>query len=97
MNAPRNQEYYFATLIGQGVKLVDVFYDYSYDEDGFGELDNVSVCTESGLEIDQYLTDDQLSDIDMECETHQVKAHEEAVFNHQLDIGEQRYFDRMAA
>ena len=68
-----SQSYFLQTLIGQNVSVVDVHFDYMWDGDYRYELENVVVMTPQGVEITQYLSDDQLSDIDMVCEAHADK------------------------
>ena len=63
-----SQSYSFSTLIGQGVKLVNVWYDY---DDDTNCINDMAVTTEEGVEIDQYLTEDTLNDLEMNCYAHQ--------------------------
>jgi hypothetical protein len=66
--AYKDQQFSFTKLIGQGVKIVTVWYDY---DDDTNTINDMVVCTEDGVEIDQYLTTDQLNDLDMDCYEHQ--------------------------
>ena len=94
MNAPDGQEYSFAKLIGQGVKVVYVWYNF---DDDVNMVCDMTVTTDSGVEIDQYLTEDTLADLDMECYSDLEKQRQMARENYALDRGEDLWNDRMAA
>jgi hypothetical protein len=65
-----SQSYSFNTLIGQGCKAVTIWYDYDEDTNNICDL---AVTTDNGVEIDQYLTEDTLMDLEMECYKDQPK------------------------
>jgi hypothetical protein len=89
-----SQEFSFSTLIGQGVKLVNIWYDY---DDDTNSIDNLTVTTEEGDEIDQYLTEDTLDQLEMDCYKDHDRQMEEAVTEYRIDCWIDAQYDRMAA
>ncbi len=94
MKKPMSQEFSFHTRTGVGSAVVTVCYDF---DDDVNLIDNISVITDAGVEIDQYLSEDQMGDIDIECYQDLEKQIAEAKANDEYDRGEARYLDRMAA
>lgn len=94
MKNPMAQEYSFTKLIGQGVKVVTVWYDH---DDDTNSINDMAVCTDEGVEIDQYLTEDTLADLEMDCYADLEKQQAKALEDWKLDRGQEMYEDRMAA
>jgi hypothetical protein len=80
------QEYSFTKLIGQGCKVVTVWYDY---DDDTNTINDMAVVTDDGVEIDQYLTEDTLADLEFDCYTDMEKQ----VQDHNDDYRIDRWID----
>lgn len=89
-----SQRWNFDTLIGQGCDAVTVWYDH---DDDTNSINDMAVTTGAGVLIDQYLTDDQLAQLEMDCYVDLEKQIEREREEELIDIGEARYLDRMAA
>ena len=77
-----------SAVTGEGLAAVDVEYEFEYD----GAIVITSVEFES-VNIIPCLTEDQLTDIEAQCEKAQQKLAKEA----KEDLGEALYNERMAA
>lgn len=88
------QEFSFRTRTGAGSAVVTVCYDY---DDNVNIIDNICVLTDAGVEIDQYLSEDQMGELDIECYQDLEKQIAEAKANDEYDRGEARYMAQLEA